>query len=147
MPKLDADRQLIGFDFGLKHIGVAVGQLITHTATALDNLHAIEGIPDWTDIDSLCRAYDIQAFVVGIPLNMDNTPQTLTLLAESFCQQLESRYHLPVYRCDERLSTVSAREELFAQGGVKALSKTNIDGRSAKIILEQWMSQQNRATL
>lgn len=130
---------LLGFDFGTKHIGVAVGQTITQTARALTSIKATAGIPDWMQVDELINTWRPEAFVVGIPLNMDGTEQPLTQLAKKFANLLRERYQLPVYDMDERLTTVAAKDQLFSVGGYKALDKKNIDSMSAQLILQNWL--------
>src|SRR6185312_202514 len=130
---------LLCFDFGLRHIGVAVGQTLTNTAQALTSLPAQHGVPRWEMIDKLIATWRPNAFVVGIPYNMDGTEQPLTQAARSFAEQLKQHYQLPIYYMDERLSTVEAREHLFKQGGYKALQKKSIDSLSAQLILESWL--------
>jgi len=133
---------LLGFDFGTKYIGVAVGQTITQTARALTTLKAEKGIPDWLVVDALIRTWQPHAFVVGIPLNMDGTEQPLTQLAREFTKLLGERYLLPVYHMDERLTTVAAKEQLFTEGGYRALEKKKIDSLAAQLILQNWLKQQ-----
>lgn len=63
----------IAFDFGLKRIGVAVGQAITKTATPMEFIAAKDGIPDWDCIERLIAKWRPEKIIVGIPLNMDET--------------------------------------------------------------------------
>ncbi len=130
---------LLGFDFGLKRIGVAVGQTITQTARPLTTLSAIQGEPQWTQLDNLVKTWQPDGLVVGIPLNMDGTEQPLSHAARCFGQQLHERFQLPIYEMDERLSTKDARERVFAQGGYKALQQKQIDSVAAQLILQNWL--------
>ena len=132
---------LLGFDFGLKRIGVAVGQTVTQTARPLTTLKANDGIPRWEECEKLVKTWQPDAFVVGIPLNMDGTEQRLTYLAKQFANILQERFHLPVYGMDERLSTKEARERLFEKGGYKALQNGQIDSIAAQLILQNWLTQ------
>ena len=129
----------LGFDFGKKHIGVAVGQTITATARPLTSLKAIDGVPDWNEVEKLIQQWQPEALVVGIPINMDDTEYWLTDAAREFAEKLTEKTKLNVHQIDERLSTVEAREQLFEQGGFKALKKSAIDSLSAKLILETWL--------
>ncbi len=131
----------LGFDFGMRNIGVAVGQHLTKSASPLPPLLADHGQPNWDDITALINEWRPQALVVGVPLKMDNSEQRITAAARSFAKQLTDRYHLPAYEVDERLSTKEARQQIFAAGGYKALQKISIDSIAAKIILEQWLSE------
>lgn len=137
----------LGFDFGLKHIGVAVGQTLTRTAQALTSLKAQQGIPDWPQLDKLIATWQPHALVVGIPYHMDGSEQAITKAALNFADMLAQRYHLTVHRMDERLSTAEARAQLFADGGYKALSKQAIDQRSAQLILQSWMENQANSSI
>ncbi len=136
-----AIRILLGFDFGMKRIGVAVGQTVTQSARPLETLKANQGVPSWEKVDKLMKSWQPDALVVGIPLNMDGTEQDLTRLAKDFLNALEERYQLPVFGMDERLSTKDARERLFQQGGYKALQNGQVDSVAAQLILQQWLSQ------
>jgi putative Holliday junction resolvase len=133
------NQTLLGFDFGMKHIGVAVGQTVTKTATPLTSLKAKDGIPDWDEIAKLIATWGAQALVIGIPLNMDGTEQLITAAAKKFGNRLHARFNLPVHRVDERLTTVEAKQQLFDADGYRALDKTSIDSYAAKLILESWL--------
>lgn len=133
---------LLGFDFGMKRIGIAVGQAITCSANPLSTLAAKQGKPDWQAITQLIDTWCPDALVVGVPLNMDGSLQFITRAAQHFADQLEKRYPLTVYRMDERLTTVAARAEIFDAGGYKALQASQIDSVAAKLILEAWLRSQ-----
>jgi putative holliday junction resolvase len=130
---------LLSFDFGLKHIGVAVGQTATHNAQALTALAAKNGTPQWDEISQLIKIWQPKELVVGIPYHMDDSEQQLTKKARRFANQLKERYQLPVHHVDERLTSVEARARLFDMGGYKALQKKHIDSVAAQIILESWL--------
>ena len=131
---------IIGFDFGLKRIGVAIGQTVTQTARPLNTLPAKQGIPRWETIDQLIKNWNPSAFAVGIPLNMNGTTQPITHKAQQFAQQLKERYHLPLYEVDERLTTKAAREQLFTTGGYSALQDGRVDSVAAQLILQHWFA-------
>jgi putative Holliday junction resolvase len=132
---------VLGFDFGTKKIGVAVGQTVTKTANPLGLLRANQGEPVWASVKKIIDEWQPIALVVGIPLNMDGTRQPVTNQAEHFVEALKSRFHLPVYGIDERLTTVEARDRIFQEQGYKGLQKTAIDAIAAKIILEAWLQK------
>jgi len=141
-PNCSYEGRLIGFDFGMKHIGISVGQTLTKTARALTTIEAQNGQPkSWHEIDKLIKTWKPKALIVGIPLNMDNSSQSTTIPARDFAQQLKERYNLSVHGVDERLTTKDARAQLFERGGYKALKKQNVDALSAVLILESWMRQ------
>lgn len=133
-----ASETLLGFDFGTKSIGVAVGQQLTGTARALTALKAQDGTPDWKLIEKLLKEWQPDYVVVGLPLNMDGTEQEITARARKFANRLHGRFGVRVELQDERLSTVEARADLFERGGFRALQKGQVDSQSAVIILEDW---------
>ena len=110
MPETNATGYVLGFDFGLKHIGVAVGQAVTGTASPLPPLTAKGGQPRWSEVRELLDAWRPTQLVVGLPLNMDDTDNPITVAARKFAQALESRYPVPVAMVDERLTTREAME-------------------------------------
>jgi putative Holliday junction resolvase len=135
-----SDRVLLGFDFGLRRIGVAVGQELTGTATALVTLAARDGVPDWTAVAELIAQWQPQGLVVGLPLNADGTAHAVTAAAQRFGHRLHGRYGLPVYWMDERLSSHEAAARL---GNKAKTAARNIDKVAAQIILESWLNRQD----
>lgn len=132
---------LLGFDFGTKRIGVAVGQTITRTARPLDTIQAKEGEPQWEALDKIVHTWKPDALIVGIPLNMDGTEQYLTQAAKRFEDSLRERFSIPVFGIDERLTTKDARAQIFKKGGYKALQNGQVDSVAAQLILETWFMQ------
>ncbi len=131
---------IIGFDFGTKSIGVAVGQSVTGTASPLSALKAKDGIPNWDAIEQLFKEWQPERLVVGLPLNMDGSEQPLTQRAKKFGNRLHGRFDLPVSFQDERLTSTAAREELFNSGGYKKLEKGLVDSQAALLIVEDFLS-------
>lgn len=129
---------ILAFDYGLKSIGVAVGQRLTGTASTLKALKAQDGTPNWEQIEALLKEWRPELVVVGLPLNMDGSEQPFTARVHKFINRLHGRFGVKVIAQDERLTTVDARAELFSQGGFKKLSKDAVDCYSAKLILESW---------
>lgn len=132
---------LLSFDFGMKRIGVAIGQTVTQTARPLETLAAKQGEPDWRDIARLIKKWRPDAIVIGIPLNMDGTDQPITTNAKQFAEKMRIETKLPVYEMDERLTTKDAREQLFNEGGYKALQGGQIDQIAAQLILQNWFAE------
>lgn len=134
---------ILAFDYGLKSIGVAVGQQLTGTASTLKALKAVDGTPDWNQIEALLKEWQPALVVVGLPLNMDGSEQPFTARVHKFINRLHGHFGVKVVAQDERLTTVESRAELFSQGGFKKLSKDAVDCYSAKLILESWFEQQH----
>lgn len=131
----------LAFDFGTRSIGVAVGQQITGTARPLNALKAQNGTPDWTLIEKLLKEWQPALVIVGLPLNMDGTEQSLTARARNFANKIHGRFGVAIKLHDERLSTVEARTGLFEHGGFRALDKGSVDSASAVVILESYFEQ------
>lgn len=125
---------LLGFDFGMRRIGVAVGQVITHSATPITTLTARDGIPNWEQIQVLIQQWQAEGLVVGIPYNMDGSNQDTTFAARKFKNRLHHRFRLPVHEVDERLTTKEARAQTNHQ------PRKKIDSYAAKLILESWLN-------
>lgn len=135
-------RTILAFDFGTYSIGCAVGQDITGTAQGLPSFKAQDGIPNWDQIEKVIKEWQPERLVVGLPLNMNGSEQPLTQRAKKFANRLNGRFNLPVELQDERLTTVSAKAEIFERGGYKALKKDKVDSISACLILESWFEAQ-----
>jgi putative Holliday junction resolvase len=136
---------LLGFDYGLRRIGVAVGQTLTQSATPLVTLQITNDEPDWASIDELIKSWKPAALVVGLPLNMDGTEHALTHASNRFAKQLYKRYSLQVHRMDERLTSVEAEERLVTErrSGGRKIRKGDLDRVAAQIILQSWLLQGN----
>lgn len=135
---------ILAFDFGTKSIGVAVGQNLTKSASPLAALKAKDGQPNWDFVTQLLSTWQPALCVVGLPLNMDGSEQELTQLARKFANRLHGRFGVQVALQDERLTTVSAKEELFAESGFRGLAKDKIDSVSACLIAEDYFNQQSQ---
>ncbi len=137
-------QQVLAFDFGTSRMGIAYGQAVTGTATALPPLAARDGIPDWDKLALIIDEWQPQAIVVGIPLNMDGTISEMARRARKFANRLHERYQRPVFLMDERLSTSEAKQIHFAAGGSSNFRKESVDGIAAQLILESWFSCDTR---
>jgi putative holliday junction resolvase len=124
---------LLGFDHGQRRIGVAVGQTITATATALATLAARDGQPDWAEVTALIEQWQPDALVVGLPLRLDGTESESSRAAQRFARRLEGRYKRPVHLMDERLSSRTA-EQTRSRGG----ARQDLDALAAQVILQDW---------
>ena len=133
----DEPRTLIAFDFGEKRIGIAIGQTVTRTATALETVPVRRTKPDWAAIDRIIDAWKPDALVVGLPLNMDGTEQWITALARRFANRLRGRSGLPVHLADERLSTREAWTRLIESGERRG----GPDPVAAQVIREGWFAE------
>ena len=131
---------LLGFDFGEKRIGIAVGQSLTGSVTPLKTLQAVNQQPDWAGISALIEEWRPDRLILGLPLHMDGSEQDITQRVKRFGNQLKGRYNLPVEWVDERLSSHEA-EQLLREQGKKRSSKSDIDKLAAALILQSWLEQ------
>ncbi len=122
---------VIGFDFGLRRIGVAVGQTITQTATPEAIVNSKDGKPDWEHISKIFEQWQPVAILVGLPMRLDGTEQALTQPARKFGQRLSGRYNRPLYFIEEQLSSIEAES--------RGLKQQHIDDHAAQILLENWL--------
>ena len=120
---------VLAFDFGLKRIGVAVGEPELRTA------HPLPAISQFTDIESLVKEWKPAALVVGLPTSAKGEPHKMTRQAEDFARRLEKRFKLPVARVDERYTSVEAESRL------KGVKNKAVDSVAAQLILEQYFDQ------
>ncbi len=126
---------LMGFDFGTRRIGVAVGQSIIASARPLAIIENRNGRPAWDDLAQLIADWQPEALIVGLPRHADDSPHPLKAAIERFCRQLHGRYQLPVHTIDESFSSREAVQRMGADG-------PGLDAGAAAVILETWMSQQ-----
>lgn len=128
----------LGFDFGTKYIGIAVGQVITQTASPLTTLAARNGVPNWEKLNQIIEEWQPQGLIVGLALQLDGSHSPTSLLAKKFGQRLQKRYAIEIYYIEERLTTVAARERL-KETYPDTFYQEDVDSMSAVIILESWL--------
>lgn len=132
---------LLGFDFGVRRIGVAVGQTLTGQARPLAVVQCPRrGEPDWRQIDMLVREWQPQALVVGRPSHADGSDNQTSVASDSFADTLGARYALPIHRADERLSSHEAEQRLHELSPRKRQKPGAIDMMAACVILETWLA-------
>jgi putative Holliday junction resolvase len=136
MPDKKKPKSLLGFDYGLKQIGVANGQTLTCSATGLTILKAVDGIPDWVKVETLLSEWKPDLVVVGLPLNMDDSESELSTRARKFARRLQGRFAVEVEMVDERLTSREAKI-LGREQGTQDLTK--IDHIAASLILQSWL--------
>lgn len=142
MPEPVVSGCVLGFDFGIKRIGVAVGQVITGTASplaVLDNQATLL----WRLVNDLLDEWRPQKLVVGLPLSLDGSETDMSRHCRKFARQIHGRSGLPVYLQDERLTSRAAGSRfarLRAAGIAKRKHATISDSIAAQVILEDWLA-------
>ncbi len=132
----------MAFDFGIRRMGVAIGQSLTGTASPLAMIPARDGIPDWNRIEALVKEWRPDLFVVGLPLNMDDSESEMCRRARKFARRLHGIYHRPYAMMDERLTSFEAKSVVLARGKSRNFGEAGIDDLAAVLILESWFLQQ-----
>jgi putative Holliday junction resolvase len=125
------ERTVLGFDWGSRRIGTAVGNTVTRTATPLSTVRAERNDRKFEAIAALIRQWQPQQLVVGLPLHPDGAEHENTARARRFARQLEGRFGLPVALVDERYTSVVAED-----GGAD-----DVDCVAAQLIVEQYLQQ------
>jgi putative Holliday junction resolvase len=135
---------IIAFDFGLRRIGVAVGQQVTSSARPLAVIVNGEDGPDWQHIESLIREWQPDRIVIGMPAHADGSPADIGKVVEGFIDELR-RFALPLETVDERYTSVDAQEMLKsrrAEGLRGRVGKEMIDSTAAALIAERWLKKE-----
>ena len=124
------DGVVVGFDFGEKRIGVALGNTLTREARPYKILDSRTNDVRWKGVQRVIDEWAPVALFVGLPPHPDGTAHEMTQRCERFARQLEGRFHLPVYRVDERYSSAVVESEADF-----------IDDEAACIILQQFFNE------
>jgi len=145
----DKPQLILGLDYGVKKMGMALGNSITNTARAFDILAMDNGQPDWDNLLGIIEVWKVTQVVVGLPLNMDGSSSMLSKRAHKFARRLahrlsERRMAVEVLLCDERLTSVAARELAWDEGWIQQPSDP-IDDISACILLSAYFSEPTSA--
>lgn len=138
MPDLPHCKMLMAFDFGTQKMGVAIGQPLIESASPLALFPMKDGIPQWDALLKIVQEYQPELFLVGLPLNMDDTESDLSARARKFARRLRHQTNIETYMIDERLTTRVARDELknyHAEGRGKKLSA---DSLAACLFIQSW---------
>lgn len=138
-------RTIIAFDYGLRRIGVAIGNTLTSTAAPLETIGARDGEADWAAIAAILRRYGPSVCVVGVPCNMDGTETGLTPRVRAFAARLATAGNFEVVLVDERLSSHAAQDVLRARRRAGHLRRRvqsgEVDRMAATVLLQQWLHE------
>lgn len=134
-------RTVMAFDYGLRQIGVAVGNTELGTSRPLTVLRARDGVPDWIELGQLVGEWQPDLLVVGDPLNMDGSESELSLRARKFARRLEGRLGIATTLTDERLSSFEAKQQQRARGHRGNYRDKPVDSHAAELILQTWLDE------
>lgn len=138
MPDFKTSQSIMAFDFGTQKTGMAIGSSLIESATPLPLFPMKDGIPNWDELLKIVKKHQPNIFLVGLPLNMDDTESELSTRARKFARRLRHQTNIETWMVDERLTTREARDELEhyqAQGRGKKLAA---DSLAAALFIESW---------
>jgi putative Holliday junction resolvase len=129
---------VLGFDFGARRVGIAVGETTTRIASPLGTIDEPANGPRFEAIEGYVREWSPAAFVVGRPRHQDGSPHEIARLAEKFARRLAARYRLPVVFVDETLSSAAAESQL-REARTRRSVKADVDALAAAIVLQSFL--------
>ena len=133
MKKLQA-KTFLGIDYGTKRIGLALGESSEKVARAFKIIHNLK------ELDDIIPAKNVDAFVVGWPLQPDGTEGETCAQVKLFCHRLSEKFGRPIFYVDERLSSKKSEEYLRDTLFMRPNKRKNIlDAESARVILQQFL--------
>jgi putative holliday junction resolvase len=133
---------LLGFDYGERHIGVAVGDSETRLAHPVGHIDAARDELRLERIGALVREWRPSRMVVGLPLSLEGAEHLMTGRARRFGRRLQARFGIPVEFADERLSSTAAEEMLRSEGRGGRRHKHEAHALAAQIILQAYLDEQ-----
>ena len=127
---------ILAFDFGVKRIGVAVGEWPMAQAHPLTTIRGEANAERFAAIEALIKEWRPVSLVVGLPLALDGSAHEMTARSTRFANQLRGRFGLPVDYAEERLSSVEAEDRLRESGHNAKSAREHVDALAAQIILQ-----------
>ena len=138
----DNGEVVIGFDYGERRIGVAVGNKVTGLARGIATLTVANNQPDWREIQKLIDTWAPDQLIVGLPESAEESSSKFFRNIRRFGQRLESVFKLPVQFVNEELSTQEAMHRLATHSTAMRRLKLR-DQVAAEIIVETWLNSIN----
>jgi putative Holliday junction resolvase len=142
--------RILGLDFGMKTIGVAVSDPLGWTAQGLEIIRREEENnlkKSIVRLKEICSQYEVESIVLGYPKNMNNTEGERVEKTKQFKKRIEKELKLPVELWDERLSTVGAERILLEADLSRAKRKNVIDKMAAVFILQGYLDSKPKKPL
>ncbi|NMA54672.1 MAG: Holliday junction resolvase RuvX [Firmicutes bacterium] len=133
--------RVMGLDVGTRTIGVAVSDPVGLTAQGIEVIRRRDLVQDLSRLRELMTEYEVQCFVVGIPINMNGTYGPAAEEARRFAQLLRDEFNRPVFEEDERLTTVAAEKILLEADLSRQRRRQVIDKVAASLILQKFLAQ------
>lgn len=134
---------LLGFDFGERRIGVAVGETSTRIASPLTTIAENASASTLDAIERLVLEWRPAGFVVGWPRHSDGSEHPVAQRAAKFARRLAGRHKLPVFMVDETLTSATA-EATLRDTRTRAGRRGDVDALAATLILQSYLDDPNR---
>ena len=128
---------VMAFDYGIRRIGVAIGNSLTQTSQALPVITQTQTSQGFEAIKKLLVEWQPARLAVGLPVHPDGAEHAMTAKARRFGQQLQGRFALPVAWVDERYTSAVLENE----PNLAPQAKDQLDSHAACLILEQYFQE------
>ncbi len=142
MSSTSSATRLLAIDYGLRQLGVAVGNAELGTTQPLRVLPARDGQPDWSHIQDLLTEWQPDLVLVGDPLHMDGSVSELAQRARRFARRVHGRFGVEVAMVDERLTSFDVKTRERDRGHDGDYRRHPVDSLAAELILRDWLNQQ-----
>ena len=136
--------RILGLDMGSKTIGVALSDPLGWTAQGITTIRRSKKEQDLEEVHKICKEYNVETIVIGLPKNMNGTIGEAGEKALEFAELLKEKTELPIEMWDERLTTVSANRAMLEADLSRKKRKQVIDGVSAVVILQSFLDKEGK---
>lgn len=143
LPRLPRLGRLMGLDLGTKTIGLALSDVERRIASPLETIRRVKFTQDAERMIELASKHEVQAFVIGLPLNMDGSEGPRAQATRAFIRNCAPLTQLPFIFWDERLSTAAVTRSLIEQDASRAKRADVVDRMAAAYILQGALDRLN----
>ena len=132
----------LGFDVGTKRTGVAIANSLTNKASGIETVrNHKDGSTNWQQIEQIINKHPTDIIIVGVPYDENNKEQEMIYIARSFGRKIKDRFDIEVVFVDEYLSSSEAKNQLKWHYAHKNADRSEVDMRSAQLILQTWLNE------
>ncbi len=132
----------LGFDVGTKRTGVAIANSLTNKTSGIETVrNHKDGSTNWQQIDQIINKHPPDIIIVGVPYDENNKEQEMIYIARSFGRKIKDRFDIEVVFVDEYLSSSEAKNQLKWHYAHKNADRSEVDMRSAQLILQTWLNE------
>lgn len=131
--------RILGIDYGIRRIGIAISDPLRITAQSLPTINSRGAQRVFAELETIIQHKNIAEIVVGLPLNLKGEKTMSTKKVEKFIEQLKNRFQIPVHSWDERWTSIAAQKTIREFGKSPSRHKEKIDQISALLILQSYL--------